>query len=266
MSNTEGAAIEWVESGTGRCLLLVPGSFATAAAWRGVGALLQDRFRVVATSLPGYGATSERRPQGDDAIDHLAEAVEDAVVRTGTAPVLVGHSFGGTVALAVALRARVPIGGLVLFEANPIDLLRAAGDTVLHDDVAAFRRDYVAAWQAGEAHAAARVIAFWGEPGIFESWPENVRAYVVRTTETNLRDWQTAFAFRIEATALAAIACPALVVHGSRAHPAARRIAEHLAAHIPMATRHEITGANHFMIATHRDIVADLIARAAHGA
>jgi pimeloyl-ACP methyl ester carboxylesterase len=109
--------IDYDESGAGPTLVMVPGSCSTGAAWRPAIASLNGRFRCVTTSLPGYGGTAERRPAGDASIAHLAEVVE-SVVRTAGEPVhLVGHSFGGLVSLAVALRKRVRLASIAIARA-----------------------------------------------------------------------------------------------------------------------------------------------------
>ncbi len=48
--------IDYDESGAGPTVVLVPGSCSTGAAWRPVMAQWKTRFRVVTTSLLGYGA------------------------------------------------------------------------------------------------------------------------------------------------------------------------------------------------------------------
>ena len=48
-----------------------------------------------------------------------------------------GHSFGGLVALAVALRNRVRLASLVIIEAPAVELLRERGEQQHH---CAFRR------------------------------------------------------------------------------------------------------------------------------
>ena len=53
--------IDYHQEGSGPTLVCVPGSWATRSAWRGVVAALGGRFRVVTTSLLGYGGTVERR-------------------------------------------------------------------------------------------------------------------------------------------------------------------------------------------------------------
>jgi pimeloyl-ACP methyl ester carboxylesterase len=53
--------------------------------------------------------TAERRTDLDTDISHEAEIVEAVIRRAGCPVHLVGHSFGGLTALAVALRNRLPL-------------------------------------------------------------------------------------------------------------------------------------------------------------
>src|SRR5437868_11599392 len=87
------------------------------AAWRAVMARWNGQFRSVTTSLLGYGGTVERRTASDPDISHEAEMLEAVGRKADSRVHLVGHSFGGLVALAVALRNRVPLASLVIIEA-----------------------------------------------------------------------------------------------------------------------------------------------------
>jgi pimeloyl-ACP methyl ester carboxylesterase len=53
--------IDYDEQGVGSSLVLVPGSWGTRSAWRNVIEALRGRYRIVTTSLLGYGGTAERR-------------------------------------------------------------------------------------------------------------------------------------------------------------------------------------------------------------
>ena len=109
--------IDYDECGIGPTIVLVPGSCSTGAAWRPVVAAWDNRFRRVTTSLLGYGGTGERRTTADPSISHEAEMLESVIRRADGRVHLVGHSFGGLVALAVALRNRVPLASLAIIEA-----------------------------------------------------------------------------------------------------------------------------------------------------
>jgi pimeloyl-ACP methyl ester carboxylesterase len=252
--------IDYAEGGGGPTVVLVPGSCSTGAAWRPVVAAWNDQFRCVTTSLLGYGATAERRTAHDTSIWHEADVVEE-VIRKARGPVhLVGHSFGGLVCLAVALRKRVSLKSLVVIEAPAVELLRQYGDHYHYRVVRQMTQGYFAAHAAGDAQAIAAMIDFYGGAGTFASWPTRVRDYAVTTTAVNLLDWASAYDFAPSPSELAAVDIPVLVVRGGESHPAVRRANTVLAAGLRQAECITIEGAAHFMIATHPNRIARLIA------
>jgi pimeloyl-ACP methyl ester carboxylesterase len=252
--------IDYDEGGDGPTIVLVPGSCSTGAAWRPIISQWENGFRCVTTSLLGYGGTAERRTALDADISHEAEILE-AVIRRASCPVhLVGHSFGGLVALAVALRNEVPLLSLTIIEAPAAELLRSLGE---HQHYRAFRAmtdGYFAAFHAGERTAIESMIDFYGGAGAFAAWPQRVRGYAVETTAVNILDWVSAFGFELTAASLASIEVPTLVLWGGASHPAVRRANELLGQCLTEASVVTIAGAAHFMIATHAEEVAWVIA------
>jgi pimeloyl-ACP methyl ester carboxylesterase len=251
--------IEYDECGSGPAVVLVPGSCSTGAAWRPVIAAWQNRFRCVTTSLPGYGGTAERRTARDTSIARNAETVESVIRKAGGRVHLVGHSFGGLVALAVALRNRVPLASLVMLEAPAVEMLR---DEEQH--YRAFRRmtaAYFADVAAGNPEAIAAMMDFYGGAGSYASWPPRVRAYAAETTPVNILDWASAYGFPLPAATLAAIDIPVLVVRGGDSPAAMQRVSTRLHEGIGGSALATVGGAAHFMIATHAGEVASLIAR-----
>ena len=258
--------IDYSECGTGPTIVLVPGSCSTGAAWRPVIATWNGQFRCVTTSLLGYGGTVERRTAADPDISHEAEILESVVRKAGGRVHLVGHSFGGLVALAVALRNRVPLASLVILEAPAPEVLRDRGE---HQHYRAFRQmteAYFAAFDGGNAEAIAAMIDFYGGAGTYASWPPRVRAYAVETTPVNILDWASAYGFALPAKSLATVQIPALVIRGEASHPAVQRANALLGESMGNAALATIDTAAHFMIATHPNEVGHLIARHVHGA
>jgi pimeloyl-ACP methyl ester carboxylesterase len=257
--------VDYEEQGAGPAIVLVPGSCATGAAWRPVISALNGRFRCITTSLPGYGGTAERRPVGDPSIAHLAEALETVVRRAGGPVHLVGHSFGGLVALAVALREKVPLASLAIIEAPAIRQLLDSGELDHYRAFRAMTDVYFAAFQRGEAEAIATMIDFYGGAGTFASWPERVRAYAIKTTAVNIRDWASAFEFSTPPAALAGIRAPVLVVRGDASAQAVQRANALLSERIG-ASLATIDAAAHFLIATHAEAVGQVLAGHVFGA
>ena len=254
-------SIDYEASDSGPTMVLVPGSCSTGAAWRPVIGALQGQFRCVTTSLPGYGGTAERRPAGDPSIAHLAEALECVVRKAGEPVHLVGHSFGGLVALAVALRKRVRLASLVMIEPPAIELLLERGEAEHYRAFGRMAEAYAAAFHSGEREAIAAMIDFYGGAGTFASWPSRVRDYAVATTAVNITDWASAYGFLVSQDMLSALDLPALVLCGGSSHPAMRRLCGLVGVCIGGARYTTIDGAAHFMIATHAGDVARLVAK-----
>jgi pimeloyl-ACP methyl ester carboxylesterase len=264
MIDEVGVRIDYDECGIGPTIVLVPGSCSTGAAWRPVIAAWDNQFRCVTTSLLGYGGTVERRTACDPSISHEADALESVIRRAGGRVHLVGHSFGGLVALSVALRSRVPLASLVIVEAPVAELLRERGE---HQHYRAFRQlteAYFDAFESGNKQAIAAMIDFYGGAGTFAAWPPRVRAYAVETTPVNILDWASAYGFALSAALLAAVESPVLVIRGGASHPAMQRANALLCECMRGAVLATIDGASHFMIATHASQVGHLIARHVH--
>jgi pimeloyl-ACP methyl ester carboxylesterase len=265
MINDVSGRIDYDECGAGPTIVLVPGSCSTGAAWRPVISNLNGQFRCVTTSLLGYGGTDERRSASDPSISHEAEALESVIRKTGGPVHLVGHSFGGLVALVVALRCQVELASLVIAEAPAMEILRT--DESRHYRV--FREmteAYFTDFSNGNVGAIAAMIDFYGGVGTFASWPPRVRAYAEQTTPVNILDWASAYGFPLEAASLAAVRIPTLVLRGSASHPAIQRANALLSERMRGAALATIAGAAHFMIATHASEVARLIAQHVHRA
>ena len=253
--------IDYEETGTGPTVVLVPGSCSTGAAWRPIMKYWENRFRCVTTSLLGYGGTAERRTALDASIAHEAEIIE-TVIRRADSPVhLVGHSFGGLSALAVAQRRRVPLLSLTIIEAPAPELLRMMFE---HEEYFAFRKmtdEYFAAYKGGNRCAIAQMMDFYGGAGTFAGWPQRVREYAIETTPVNLLDWKSVYGFGLTPALLASVRVPTLVLVGANSHSAVKRANRLLGQCIPNATVSKVADAAHFMISTHAKEVAHVVAQ-----
>jgi pimeloyl-ACP methyl ester carboxylesterase len=204
--------IDYGECGSGPTIVLVPGSCRTAAACRPVIASWNDQFRCVTTSLLGYGGTVEFRTASDPDIADEAEMLESVVREVGSRVHLVGHSFGGLVALAVALRNRVSLASLVILEAPAPEVLRDCGE---HEHYSAFRQMTEGYFTGGNAEAIAAMIDFTPAPALMPRGHPGCGPYVVETTAVNILDWASAYGFALSAASLAAVQIPALVIRGA---------------------------------------------------
>jgi pimeloyl-ACP methyl ester carboxylesterase len=95
----DGAKISYLTLGSGPSVIVIPGALSLAADYGAFGRALAEQFTVHIIERRGRGLSS---PQGDDY--SIRKECEDvlALQRQICASALVGHSFGGFVALEVA--------------------------------------------------------------------------------------------------------------------------------------------------------------------
>ena len=111
-----GVRLHYSDSGTGRPVVLVHGNVVTGDDYNtsGVAERLLGSCRVVIFDRPGYGY-SERPRWRPWAAFEQAELLHQALTQIGVErPVVVGHSWGTLVALALAIRHPKDTAGLVL--------------------------------------------------------------------------------------------------------------------------------------------------------
>jgi pimeloyl-ACP methyl ester carboxylesterase len=252
-------AFEYADTGAGPPVLLLPGSFGTAAGWKAVQEHLGDGYRVITTSLLGYGRTPETRPDGNATMAQQVDVIDRIIDRIGVAPHVVGHSFGGLAAIVHALTGRQAPASLLLVEANPLGVLRAAGQDEHYAMFTRMTGRYFAEFAQQIAESPRHVIDFYGGAGAFDSLPPKVRSYVVATAAVNIRDWSSGTPFQPSAEVLRSIRVPTIVVRGGSSHPAMLRIAELLSDSIPDAQLITIAGGSHFLPSTHPQAIAALV-------
>jgi pimeloyl-ACP methyl ester carboxylesterase len=252
-------AFDYAETGSGPALLFLPGSFGTGTGWRAVMGYLGDGYRMITTSLLGYGGTPDIRPHGNATMAQQVGLIDRIIDRIGTSPHVVGHSYGGLSAIVHALTGRHSPSSLLLVEANPLGLLRASGDLEHYGMFKSMTGPYFDDFARGDAEAARHVIDFYGGPGTFDSMPPKVRSYIVATTAVNVRDWTSGTPFEPSKETLRSIDMPTTVVRGRNGHPAMLRIAELLHDSIPAARLVTIEGGSHFLPSSHPAEIAALI-------
>lgn len=260
MISVEGRMVDYQDpGGDGPVVLFVPGSFSTPAAWRPVQKFLPPQYRCVSTSICGYGETAETRGTTDFDMSHETRVIGAVAAEIGKPVHLVGHSFGGTVALASVLAGVVEVRSIATFEANPLDLLRAAGQDGLSADTRRMSDAYETAVAAGEADAPKRIIDFWGGDGAYDSLPDAVQAYCRQTAYANVLDWHTCFGFDAAPEAYAALDVPVLLVRGAHTNDVIATITDQLAAVLPASRTEIVEDAGHFLISSHPQDCAALL-------
>jgi pimeloyl-ACP methyl ester carboxylesterase len=109
-----GRTVSYVDQGAGPAVVLIHGTLSLLDdMWLSLAPLLRPDYRVVALDRPGHGGSLRKRIV-DASPWQQAEIIHDALRRLGVVnPIVVGHSYGGTVALCYALAHPAETAGVV---------------------------------------------------------------------------------------------------------------------------------------------------------
>ncbi len=196
-------------------------------------------LRVVAPDRRGSGERRLDPPRAVAMDEHVADlgALLDAD-RAGSA-ILVGHSFGGVVALEAAARLPERVREVVVFE-PPYGPL---GDERTRRAFAQVARATERAAATGGPPAAARAfLRGVTRPGGWDALPSRTRAFLEGEGGGALAD---AGMVGLDPAGLGRIVCPVTILTGDGSEPFYAPIADALAARIPAGRRVRLAGLRH---------------------
>lgn len=150
---------------------------------------------------------------------------------------LVGHSYGGAVALELARRWPQRVRSLTLYEPVRFALLRGDGDGTHWDDIVRVGRRIGALTRVDRPHEAAEVfVDYWSGPGSWQALPATRREAVAARMPKVRAEFETLFADPVPLADHAALAMPLHLVCGTRSPAPARRVVLRLAGACRRAT------------------------------
>ena len=115
-AEVEGARIRYLDVGEGPAVVLIHGYASSLETWAGLAPLLAKNHRVLALDLKGFGWSD--RPEGDYSPEAEARVVAALMQQRGIErAAVVAHSWGSSVALALALDQPERVTRLVLYDA-----------------------------------------------------------------------------------------------------------------------------------------------------
>ncbi|ODT61235.1 MULTISPECIES: alpha/beta fold hydrolase [Paracoccus] len=222
----------------------------SGSSWGPIAAALAGRIDLRGFDMPGHGRSDDWQPTPDGpdyhtAVTRLAAAMIDRPLD------LIGHSFGATVALRIAVAAPEAVRSLTLIE----PVLFAACPDPAQDALDA--RMAALLDEGRDAEAAAAFLSVWGAvpPRIGAAMLRQIR--LVAGTGDALRHDSARI---LREGGLEQIDAPVLLIQGAESPPVVRGIADALAARLPDVGRAVVPGAGHMAPLTHPQQVAGLIA------
>ena len=252
----DGTPIAVFSTGSGPPLVLVHGASADHTTFRVAGPMLARRFTLHGLDRRGRGASGDVEPYAVMREFEDVAAVADAIATDAGEPVaVVGHSFGGRVALGGALRTDA-IRAVVCYEGAP----PAPAERYQPEGAEARVRAQLAAGDADEALAtflreivgmsAEDIARYRADP----VWPRRAAA-----AHTIVRELDAEASPEASLDALGGVRQPVLQVLGGASRPAFRLATEALDERLPNGRVVVIDGAKHAAHHTHRDQFVDAI-------
>ncbi|MFQ5438022.1 MAG: alpha/beta fold hydrolase, partial [Paracoccaceae bacterium] len=168
----------WRCEGEGeRRMLLLHCTLGHSGAWKGVMAGLSNICRMAAMDLPSHGRSGPHDPRRSWQRQSAAMALE-LMQRTGTPVDLVGHSFGGTVALRLALEHPALVRSLTLVEPVLFSAAKDAGRPEFDETLVHHAAFFDLLDKGDDRGAAGAFNDFWDEGAGWDRLPEAQKAYM----------------------------------------------------------------------------------------
>jgi O-succinylbenzoic acid--CoA ligase len=249
----DGARIAYGRVGSGPGVVLLHATLSRSRAWLPIERRLAARATVVSIDRRGHRASPDPDPMRLAMADHVAD-VAAVIEQEGLAPALVvGHSFGGCVALELAARRPDLVAGVVAYEPPYLGL----APTDVRDAMARVGLRSGAAHEAGNGPLAAEIFlrAVLGDAG-YEALPAGVRAAVLQEGDAAASDARMA---GLDPGGLARIRVPVTIAVGSASSPLYRVVADAIAAAVPSARVVVVPEADHMAPVSRPEAIGPII-------
>ena len=241
----------WAIFGEGNSdVLLFHCTMGTVGAWRGLTQCLSQGYRFTAFDLPGHGKSGAFTGKLDfqDLSCAIGKTFLDRPMH------LIGHSFGGSVALRLALEVPKMVRSLVLIEPVMMNLA-FADDPAFKDTYDVDNRAYFDSFMAGDHETAAREFSLlWGDGRPWLDIPESARAQMIEKIPmiyaADSKVYRDEYGFA-EPGRLDVISVPVLLIEGEESHFSVAHMNAALDRRLSKSTRDKIKGAGHMLPITH---------------
>lgn len=260
----DGTRVAYGDVGAGETVVLLHSSACSAGQWRDLQGRLADCFRVIAPDLYGYGATGPWRGKAPLRLADEAALVEAVAAQAGAGPVhLVGHSYGGAVALRLALNRRLALASLTLIEPVAFHILRNSDPwgTGFFGQIQVLAEAVANAVTGGDGQGAmARFVDYWNGDGAWDRLNDRQRASLAAKAAKVATDFRATMTETAIIEDFTTVETPTLVLCGTDSPAPTRRVAGLLDIAMPRSRLRILGGAGHMSPITHGGIVNRLIA------
>lgn len=249
------------EAGTGPALICIHAGYGSSGQWRSLMECLASQFRVIACDMSSSGKSPPIPSAVQYSLDEELAFLTPVFEAAGASFHLLGHSFGGAVALKAALRFRGRVLSLTLFEPTLFALLvSTAPDSPATRELLEHTHRTSRLADLGDYKAAAELfLDYWFQPGAWVATREEVRAEIRARMYLLPQRWDALLRDPVVLSDVASIAVPALCLTAEQSNVPSRTLSRLLIATLPRVQTFDIEGAGHMAPLSHPDRVNPLI-------
>ncbi|MGE5318597.1 MAG: alpha/beta fold hydrolase [Hyphomicrobiaceae bacterium] len=255
-------AIDYADDGSGQPVVLIHSSVSGNRQWRALTEALKDNYRVLAVNLFGYGETTPWSGSAPQSLYAQAQLILALCEELGTPVHIVGHSFGGSVALKAAALLGSRVGSLILLEPNPFYLLKQNGRSEAYLESRSLR-DHVKCYGAlGDwPKVAERFADYWLGNGAWSSMPEKRRAAFAELLAPNFYEWDAVMEEESTIDDWKNLTSRTLVVSDAATRLPIREIVALFAKACPHWTFHTVPDGGHMAPLTRPELINPVVRR-----
>jgi pimeloyl-ACP methyl ester carboxylesterase len=256
----DGVRVQYSEIGSGEPVVMVHSAPGTGGQWGALSEALKDGYQLLAVNLHGIGETPPWPGPRHMGIDDDARLVRAVVMAGGTPLHLVGHSYGGAVAIRVALSSPAQVRSLTLIEPMVYPLLRWAGEEALYTETVSVVEPFLAVPMGDGAEAAWRhsTDRYHGA-GTWAGLPDSTRTVLLARTPIVLERCHAMLSNPTSPDDCRHLQVRTLVLCGDRTSEPERRLSEIVAGLISGCSFGLVEGAGHMSPLTHPAAVAAML-------
>lgn len=206
--------------------------------WKALKSDLEGRHDVIAPDLPGYGKNAISGDSVPCCVADAAAPIIDDISKFGQPVHLVGHSYGGMVALKISLARPDLIKSLTLYEPAGFHLLKTGeqGDRQLHDEISHVAGTLNESLEIGRPEIGMECfINYWNGDKAWDQLAAHSKQKIATLAPTIMADFSCIFAEDWPVEELRALEIPTLMLMGLESPAMAQRVACIIADTLPNA-------------------------------
>jgi pimeloyl-ACP methyl ester carboxylesterase len=222
-------------------------SGASGRQWDALAGPLSAQFEVITPDLLGYGTRAAWPTGAPASLNDEAMALAPLLDARPAGVHLVGHSYGGTVALQMALRWPSRVKSLTLFEPVRFAVLFGDPETAeAGEEIVRMGRRIGLTVLSGRFEAAAEMfVDYWSGDGAWSTMSPSRQAALASRMPKVHAEFETLFADRVPMAAYSRLTMPVRLVRGDRSPEPARLVVGRLGWQLPSVDVVTLRGVGH---------------------